>query len=86
MEDEHIKNFLFSKNKKFFIQLQNFEIIKKTLKDYTPFLDTENISIQGTVLTIKLPTTKKQELFLKKDKIINKINSLAGKTIITDIK
>lgn len=86
MDDSHITKFLSIKNKKFFNHLQNFEIIKKVLEESAPFIGSKNISLKGTTLNIILPTTKKQEVFLKKNKIIDKINTIAGKKIITDIK
>jgi hypothetical protein len=86
MEEGHIIKFLSNKNKKVFTQLKNFEIIKKVFKEDVQYVETKDLSIKGTILTLKLPTTKKQELFLKKGKIINKINTIAGEKIVTDIK
>ncbi len=86
MEINNITKYLSGKNKKVFTQMKNFEIIKKTLEKNTSFIDIKNISIKNTILTIKLSTTKKQELSLKKEKLIKEMNDLAGEKIVSEIK
>ncbi len=85
MDNGHIIKFLSNKNKKVFNQLRNFEIIKSVLEDQIPFVETKDVSIKEGVLKIKLTAIKKQELFLKKNKIIDKINTIAGEKIVIDI-
>lgn len=86
MEGVHITKFLAGKNKKVFIQLKNFEIIKEVFILKLPFVDIKALSFKNKILKIKSTTTQKQEILLKKNRIIELINERAGEKIVNEIE
>ncbi len=74
-------------NNKFVKEVQNLVFITETIKKCTGIVvDHKNISISNKILRIKASSVEKNEIFMKKTKILKELEQKLHHLIILDIQ
>lgn len=87
MEYNHIKDYLEKVKNILFSKEENIQIIIEVIKINTGVaLSSRNISVKGTSIYIKASPLVKNEILIKKEKILNNIKIIAKNLNILEIK